>query len=128
VRLLVDTHVILWWADDEARLSAPALKLMRDGHNELIWSMASSWEIAVKLAAGKLELGRPVQRFFADLLVEHGMEILPIDHEHCVRLAELPLHHRDPFDRMLVVQAQQARIPILSADQKLTKYDVEVIW
>ncbi len=128
MRLLIDTHAILWWAADDARLSAPAQKLMGGGHNELIWSMASSWEIAVKLATGKLELGRPVQRFFADLLAEHGMEILPIDHEHCVRLAELPQHHRDPFDRMLVVQAQQARIPILSADRQFAKYDVEVIW
>jgi PIN domain nuclease of toxin-antitoxin system len=128
VRFLVDTHAILWWLRDDLRLSRAARTIVGDGANELLWSVASSWEIAVKLSTGKLDLDRPLHRLFADLVSEQGMVVLPIGHEHCARVAELPLHHRDPFDRMLVAQAQQERVPILTADPKLAAYDVEIVW
>ena len=90
--------------------------------------MASSWEIAVKLSLGKLEIDRPLHRLFAELVSEQGVDVLPIDHAHCTLLAALPMHHRDPFDRMLVVQAQQMNVPILTADPKFGAYDVTVLW
>jgi PIN domain nuclease of toxin-antitoxin system len=128
VRLLVDTHAMLWWLRDDPRLSRRARAVLADGDSELLWSIASSWEIAVKLSAGKLELDRPLERLFAELVSEQGVEVLPIGHEHCARVAGLPLHHRDPFDRMLVAQAQHERVPLLTADPKLGAYEVEVLW
>ena len=128
MRVLVDTHAMLWWLRDDERLSRRAYAVLGDGDNELLWSIASSWEIAVKLRAGKLELGRPLERLYADLVSEQGVAVLPIGHEHCARVAVLPLHHRDPFDRMLVAQAQLERVPVLTADPKLGAYDVELVW
>ncbi|MGH9381377.1 MAG: type II toxin-antitoxin system VapC family toxin [Thermoanaerobaculia bacterium] len=128
MRVLVDTHAMLWWLRDDTRLSGHAHAILKDGANELLWSIASSWEIAVKLRTGKLELGRPLERLYAELVTDQGVELLPIGHKHCARVAELPLHHRDPFDRMLVAQAQHERVPILTADPKLSAYDVELVW
>lgn len=119
---------MLWWLRDDSRLSFKARTILSGGDNSLLWSMASSWEIAIKLKAGKLGLSDPVERLFADIVTGQGVEVLPIGHDHCARLAALPLHHRDPFDRMLVVQAQQERVPILTADSKLGAYDPELIW
>lgn len=128
MRLLADTHAMLWWLRDDPRLSRRARAILGDGGNELLWSIASSWEIAVKTGTGKLELGRPIHHLFAELVSEQGVIVLPISHEHCARLAELPLHHRDPFDRMLVAQARHQGVPILTADPKLAAYDVELLW
>jgi len=128
MRLLVDTHAMLWWLRDDSRLSRRARAILEDGGNELVWSLASSWEIAVKIRAGKLELDRPLERLYAELVTEQGVNLLPISHDHCARVADLPLHHRDPFDRMLVVQAQHARIPLLTADPKLGAYEVQLLW
>jgi PIN domain nuclease of toxin-antitoxin system len=128
VRVLVDTHAILWWLRDDPRLSRAARAIVGDGANELLWSIASSWEVAVKLGTGKLALDRPLHRLFADLVGEQGVVVLPIGHQHCARVAELPRHHRDPFDRMLVAQAQEERVPILTADPKLAAYHVETVW
>ncbi|MCK5379597.1 MAG: type II toxin-antitoxin system VapC family toxin [Acidobacteria bacterium] len=128
MKVLLDTHSMLWWLANDRRLSPLAREAISDGRNRLIWSMASSWEIAVKVGIGKLTLGRPLQQLFADIVSDQGVELLPITHDHCTRLSTLPLHHRDPFDRMLVVQAQGERLPILSADPKLSQYDIEVLW
>lgn len=128
MRLLVDTHVMLWWLRDDRRLSRQARSIVADAANELLWSIASSWEIAVKLRIGKLELDRPLERLFADLISEQGLELLPVSHEHCTRLCNLPLHHRDPFDRMLVVQAQHAGVPLMTADPKFKAYDIRLLW
>ena len=128
MRVLTDTHAMLWWLRDDQRLSHRARQILGDGGNELLWSIASSWEIAVKLGLGKMEIDKPLARLFADLVSEQGVTVLPVGHEHCALLAGLALHHRDPFDRMLVVQAMQERVPILTADPKLALYDAEIIW
>ncbi len=128
LRLLVDTHVMLWWMRGDARLSDHAKDLIGDGRNELLWSLASSWEIAIKIGVGKLDLGRPLHRFFADLVNEQNMETLVVGHDHCVQLASLPLLHRDPFDRMLIAQAQTEEIAILTSDPKFSVYDVKVVF
>ena len=128
MKLLTDTHAMLWWLRDDPRLSVRGRAVLADSANEVLWSLASSWEVAIKVATGKLELDRPLERLFAELVGEQAVVLLPIGHEHCVRLAALPLHHRDPFDRMLVVQAQHERVPILTADSKFAAYDVDVVW
>ena len=128
MRVLVDTHAMLWWLRADERLSERASAVIANGDNELLWSVASSWEVGVKLGLGKLRIDRPVHRLFAHLLGDQGLRSLPITHEHCARLSSLPHHHRDPFDRMLVVQAQTESVPILSADPKLSRYDIEILW
>jgi PIN domain nuclease of toxin-antitoxin system len=119
---------MLWWLRDDRRLSPRARAILADGANEVLWSIASSWELAVKLGTGKLELARPLPHLFAELVGEQGVAMLPISPGHCARVADLPRHHRDPFDRMLVAQAQEQGVPILTADPKLAAYDVEIVW
>jgi len=126
VKAIADTHVVLWWLSNDARLSPRLRALLGDAENEILWSMASSFEVAVKLAVGKLALPESASAFFSSLLNEDGFRLLPIENGHCARLAALPLHHRDPFDRMLVAQAQEEGVPLLSADAKLAMYDVEI--
>ncbi|MCG8462830.1 MAG: type II toxin-antitoxin system VapC family toxin [Holophagales bacterium] len=127
MRLLVDTHIMLWWLRADPRLSDQAGRLVGDGSNEVLWSVASSWEIAVKVSVGKLELERPLHRFYADLIGEQNLKPLEIRHDHLVHVASLPLHHRDPFDRLLVAQAQLEKVPILTADPKIALYEVETL-
>jgi PIN domain nuclease of toxin-antitoxin system len=127
VRILLDTHVLLWWQTDDPRLSKKARTIIADPANRLVWSIASSWEIAVKIGIGKLRAAAPLSTLYSDIVSEFGAELLPITHAHCCRLATLPLHHRDPFDRMIVAQAQSEELPILSADPKLAMYGVETV-
>jgi PIN domain nuclease of toxin-antitoxin system len=128
MRLLVDTHIMLWWMRGDSRLSTKAGRLIAGGDNQLVWSIVSSWEIAVKVSIGKLVLDRPLHRLYADLIGEQKLELLVVGHQHCVHLGTLPLHHRDPFDRMLVAQAQVENIPILTGDAKLSRYEVEIVF
>lgn len=128
MKALVDTHVMLWWMAGDARLSERARGLLADPGVELLWSIASSWELAVKVAVGKLQLTGGLQPFLTDVVSGQGLGLRPVHQADCVRLAGLPLHHRDPFDRMLVAQAQADDIPLLSADPKLRTYDVDLLW
>ena len=118
---------MLWWMRSDERLSRRASTIISEGRNDLLWSLASSWEIAIKISIGKLELGRPLHRFFAELVSDQNMTILEVGHNHCTRVASLPPHHRDPFDRMLVAQAQVEKVPILTADPKLALYEIDTI-
>lgn len=127
MKLLVDTHIVLWWMREDPRLPEMASRLISDGTNQLLWSLASSWEIAVKISVGKLQLDRPLHRFFADVVKAQQMELLHIGHDHCACAATLPLHHRDPFDRMLIAQAQVEKVPILTLDPKVALYEVETL-
>ncbi len=128
MKVLLDTHAMLWWLTDDPRLSATARQTLADRSSTLLWSLASSWEIAIKISLGKLHLNRPVQQLFADIVSVQAVEALDTTHAHCRQLAHLPLLHRDPFDRMLVAQAQVERLPLLSADPKIAAYEVTVIW
>ena len=128
MRILTDTHVMLWWMADDPRLSGRARELLGQPGTDLCWSIASSWELAIKVAAGKLRLTRGLERFVADVISDQRATLVPITQGHCMRVATLPMHHRDPFDRMLVAQAQDLGVPLLSADLKLAAYDVDVVW
>ena len=122
MRLLLDTHVFLWWRINHV-MRPDAMDAIR-GADEVFVSAASAWEVAIKAAAGKLRL----DAVFADGVAASGFEALPIDFQHAAAAAELPPHHRDPFDRMLVAQAQVEGCAIVSSDAALTQYGVEVIW
>lgn len=127
-RTLLDTECWLWWHLAPERLGRGALALFEERRSPLVLSAASSWEIAIKLALGKLALPAPPERFVPEQLAEDGIDALAIEHAHALRVARLPPHHSDPFDRLLVAQAQLERCALLSADPQLAAYDVEFVW
>lgn len=110
------------------QFSEVAMSLIDEAQNELLLSAVSSWEIAIKSAIGKLALPIPAEDYVPDRIRSSGVVGLPIEHSHALRVASLPLHHRDPFDRLLVAQAQVEGLPLLSADRQLARYDVEIQW
>jgi len=126
--VLLDTHVFLWWIADDRRLSPRASEVIADGRNDLLFSVASGWEIAIKVGLGRIELPSPMERFLIEQLWENHIEVLPIQMSHALHVHALPHHHRDPFDRMLVAQAQLEKLPILSSDRRIAKYDIEILW
>ncbi len=126
--ILLDTHAVLWWLLDSRRLSARAREVFEDGGTPLLWSAASTWELAIKVALGKLDLGEPPRSWVPRILLEQSLTPLHIEHAHAIEVGELPPLHRDPFDRLLVAQARAERVPLLTADPQLHDYDVDIIW
>jgi PIN domain nuclease of toxin-antitoxin system len=118
MRLLIDTHIILWWINDDPSLSRMACTLISDPSNTIFVSPVSTWEIWIKKSLGKLEL--PPE--FEEVLAKEEFEYLPLTVAHTRGVADLPWHHRDPFDRMLIAQAQAADLTLLTADEQLVPY------
>ena len=127
MRVLLDTHCFLWMQAALRKLSPAARAIVEDVDNELLLSAASSWEIAVKYALGKLPLPLPTLEYVPSRMAASGVVGLPVEHAHALQVSVLPPHHRDPFDRLLVAQAIVERIPILTADAQLAAYDVELL-
>ena len=127
MRLLLDTQVWLWMLMDPGRLSAEGRRIVADPANQLLLSAASAWEIAIKTALGKLELPGPTDKVVPEMMERTHVTPLPILHPHALRVARLPQHHRDPFDRLLVAQAQLELVPIMTADPQMAAYEVELI-
>ncbi len=123
-RLLVDTHALLWWLADDPALSAAARTSIADPANEPTVSVASIWEIAIKQSLGKLAAPDDL----TETIVDEGFTLLSINAQHAWRVRELPHHHRDPFDRLLIAQAMTERMPIMTSDTSFDSYDVEVRW
>jgi PIN domain nuclease of toxin-antitoxin system len=124
---LLDTHVWLWLIADPDRLRPSLLADLRERRTRLLLSSASSWEIAIKWALGRLSLPEPPERFVPSRMQATGVDGLPVEHAHALRVARLEPHHADPFDRMLIAQAQVESIPIVTVDHAFDRYDVEVI-
>ncbi len=127
MRILLDTQVWLWMIAAPERLSPRARDLVVAAEHVLLFSAASAWEIAIKSALGKLTLPAAPSVAVPDLMMRSGVIALPVTHAHALGVAGLPPHHRDPFDRLLIAQAQLERLPILTADPQLGRYDVEVL-
>ena len=127
MRVLVDTHVFLWWVDDDPSLAAPARKAISDANNACYLSLASCWEMAIKSSLGKLRLSRPVERFVAEQLTANSFALLDIKLHHLARLEKLPFHHRDPFDRLLIAQAIADKLTMVSADSVFSEYGVRLL-
>jgi PIN domain nuclease of toxin-antitoxin system len=122
-RLLLDTHVFLWWRADPSRLT-PAVRQLIATAEIVFVSAASAWEAAIKASTGRLDLPDTIE---AGVLAS-GFERLLITFSHAERAAGLPAHHRDPFDRMLVAQAQAEGLTLVTHDRLLAPYDVEILW
>jgi len=128
MNLLLDTHAFLWWITDDPQLSPKARELISDSHNTMYWSAASSWEVSIKYALGRLPLPETPEQFLPVELGKNRIESLSVIDAHAFQAGCLPRHHRDPFDRMLVAQAQVESLVILSNDRKLVHYDVDIHW
>lgn len=128
MRLLVDTHALIWYVDQDHLLSPTAYAAIADPANELWISAATVWEIAIKVGLGRLTLSQPYRVWVEKALLDLRATILPITLEYADVQATLPLHHRDPFDRMLIAQAKVDGFSVVSADGQLDAYGVSRIW
>jgi PIN domain nuclease of toxin-antitoxin system len=128
VRLLLDTHVFIWWDSEPKRLSHRALALCNDPENELVLSVVSLWEIQIKSQIDKIRLRLPLPDLVRTQQETNSMVLLPLTGPHVYTLDELPHFHRDPFDRMLVAQAKVEKLRLISSDEMLKRYPIELIW
>ena len=128
MRLLLDTHALLWWFSDDARLSQNARKAIGDQRNDVFVSAASAWEIAIKHALGKLSgIDEAVSRY-AELLAADGFQSWPITHAHALRAGSYPVAHRDPFDRVLAAQAELDGLRLVTRDSAFVQFGTSTVW
>jgi len=128
LKILLDTHCWLWMQARSERLSPQTRALLQDPENQLFLSAASSWEIAIKYALGKLPLPLPPTEYVPSRMETSGTSPLPVQHSHALHAGSLPLHHADPFDRLLIAQAQLENLKILTADGQFEAYEVDLLW
>jgi PIN domain nuclease of toxin-antitoxin system len=127
-RVLLDTHALLWYVYDDERLSSAAAAAIADPGSEKLLGVGSLWEIVIKSQLGKLRLGMPVEKFFAEHVHGRCLELVPVEPLHLLVYANLPLLHRDPFDRLLVAQARTLGVAVVTGDPRFAPYGVDVIW
>lgn len=128
MRVLLDTRAFLWWIADDPRLSRRAREVFADGRNELLFSAASGWEIAIKAGLGKVRVQGDLDRFLTEQLSRNAVRVLPVYLSHALCVYSLPDHHRDPFDRLLVAQALVEGLPVVSVDPNISRYPIETVW
>ncbi len=128
MKLLLDTHALLWFCEGNAALSVAARAAMEDESNERYVSHATAWEVAIKLSLGKLKLQVPYDDLFPGVLSANGFMVVPPDFRHYRALLELPFHHRDPFDRLLIAQAKVDGMTLLTCESNLAAYGIPLFW
>lgn len=127
MRLLLDTHVLLWFVSDPGKLRSEAREIIEDGSNDIFVSVVTAWEVAIKQSVGKLDLPEPAETWVPKVLKASGLEVLDVDLRSTLRTRGLPWHHRDPFDRLLVAQALEHGFTLCSRDARLEAYAVPVV-
>ncbi len=128
MKLLLDTHAFLWWIGNDERLSDVARTAISDVNNEVFFSAVSAWEMAIKTRSGKLSIHAELAGFLTKHLGKNAFSLMPISLTHALQIARLPSLHRDPFDRMLVAQAQVEKARLVSRDPEIAKYAVDICW
>ena len=128
MKALLDTHTFLWWNTNDRRLSPAARAFITDGRNQVFLGAASAWEIAIKVARGRLDLPSTPDQYVAERLRSNGFSPLPVQISHALEVYRLPLHHNDPFDRLLVAQSRLEKLPLLSGDEEISRYGIALIW
>lgn len=128
MRLLLDTHTFIWYVTDNPKLSAHVKLLIEDENNEKLVSIASIWEMAIKHSIGRLNFSLPFMEFVGQQLTVSNIGLLEINLQHIEVVASLPLHHRDPFDRLIIAQSMAEQIPILSVDAIFDAYAIARVW
>ena len=126
--VLLDTQVFLWMHAEPQRLSGSARSMLIDPTQEVLVSAVSSWEIAIKHASGRLDLPEPPMTYVPSRIASAGLTAIAIEHAHTLQAGALALNHRDPFDRLLIAQARELSIPLMTSDSVFDQYDVELIW
>ena len=128
MKYLLDTMIWLWSVGPFDKINREGLAILESGEEDLYFSAVSSWEIAIKTRLGKYTLPEPPGRYVPRRLGEQGIVSLPLAQRQALRVFDLPFHHRDPFDRLLIAQAMEEKMAILTADRVFEKYEVEVLW
>lgn len=128
MKLLLDTHAFIWWIIQTTRLSSTALAAMQNPQNELFLSVVSIWEMQLKIQLGKLHFNLALPELIEEQQLLNGIKLLTIKPEHIYALSQLPFHHKDPFDRLLIAQAITENLPLVSDDTKFPAYPVQIIW
>jgi PIN domain nuclease of toxin-antitoxin system len=128
MKLLLDTHTFIWWDSEPAKLSPQVLALCQDRTNSLLLSVASIWEMQIKLQLGKLKLNLPLVEIIESQQQRNNIEVLPVALAHVLALQDLPPHHKDPFDRLLIAQANVEGATLLCNDPVFAKYGVNTLW
>src|SRR5689334_1309253 len=125
--LLLDTHIFIWWADKPEKLSPAVLSALEDETNELLLSVASVWEMQLKMQVGKLKLSLPLQELIRNQQETNDLNVSPVALPHVLALDALPFHHKDPFDRLLIAQSIVEGLTIVSADSQFSAYGVQLL-
>jgi len=128
MKAILDTHAFIWWITDDNQMSPGARKVIEDEDNEIFVSAASIWEIVIKAKLGKITLPKRADIFLAEQIALNDFSSLPMLNSHALKIFSLPDIHRDPFDRMLVAQAQTEDCPIITSDSVIGKYSVSCVW
>ncbi len=128
MRLIFDTHTLLWIVTNDSKLSKKAKSLFLNSKNEILFSFASIWEMAIKINLGRLSIDQSLKEFIKHHIKGNDIKLLSIELNHILLLENLPHHHRDPFDRLLICQAIAENIPIISSDKDLDLYLIKRIW
>lgn len=128
MRILLDTHCLLWWLGDPEQFNKKAFALFLDPRQDLVISSVVSWEISIKTSLGRLRLPKPYKTILGELFEGSQFSSLSIEHAHAMTAGGLPSHHADPFDRLLIAQSITEKLPILTADRLFKKYPVELVW
>jgi PIN domain nuclease of toxin-antitoxin system len=128
MKLLLDTHTFIWWDSDPAKLSPHTLMLCQDRANTVLLSVASVWEIQIKLQLGRLKLTMPLAGVIRSQQQTNNIQVLPVTLRHVLALESLPTHHKDPFDRLLIAQANIEGATLVSGDPMFAKYPVKLFW
>lgn len=126
MRFLLDTHILIWFLEGNLLLSVSRRQIIADSGNEILVSIASLWEMAIKISLGKLTLAQPLADVIKQLAVEN-IEILPILPAHVLQVSTLPFQHRDPFDRIIVAQSQIENLPVLTEDPEFANYGIKIL-
>ena len=128
MRLLLDTHIFLWFIGGDERLSETARSLIEDDQNQVYLSVASLWEMAIKISLGKLSLARPYETLIPEQIDQNQLELMGITLPHTTVVVSLPYHHRDPFDRMIIAQALTEQLTLVSGDPVFDLYEIDRVW
>ncbi|MEG4045363.1 type II toxin-antitoxin system VapC family toxin [Microcoleus sp. Pol17_C1] len=128
MRLLLETHAFIWYTTDSSILTATGRSLIDNGENDILLSTASVWEMAIKYSIGRLTFSMPFMKFIKQQIAVNRIDILEITFDHIEVVASLPLHHRDPFDRLIIAQSMAEQIPVLSVDAIFDAYAIARVW
>jgi len=127
MKLLLDTHIFIWWADHPEKLSHAALSALEDEANDLLLSAASVWEMQIKIQLGKLKLTLPLRELINNQQETNDLKVSPVTLTHVLALDALPFHHKDPFDRLLIAQSIEEDLTLVSADAQFSAYSVKLL-